>query len=100
MITGKWKVEAESPLGHQESILDLIVVEDKLEGQLIDPKTGLGAAITDGMADGDGFSFNCVMELPPLGSLSAFWSGSVSGDAMSGETKVVMGATPFTGVRI
>jgi len=101
MIDGKWKVWADTPLGRQESILDLKCEADGiLRGTVSNEKTGSVVELKKGRWEGESFSFRAQMELPPLGKLAFVWEGTVDGDKVSGINKVVMGKTPYQGERI
>lgn len=101
MINGKWRVWAETPLGRQESDLELTCEDGGiLRGTVTNNRTGELVELKKGRWEGEHFSFRAQLELPPLGNLTFVWEGDVDGDKVTGFNKVVMGKTPYQGERI
>ncbi len=101
MIDGKWYVWAKTPLGKQESILDLHCEEGGImRGTVLNLKTDELVELKKGRWDGAHFSFRAQIEVQPLGKLAFVWEGDVDGDKVTGINKVVMGKTPYQGERV
>ena len=78
MIDGKWYVWAKTPLGKQESILDLHCEEGGImRGTVLNLKTDELVELKKGRWEGDHFSFRAQIEVQPLGKLAFVWEGDV-----------------------
>jgi len=116
-VVGTWELSAEGPRGDQMMVLVLEVEGDAVTGTLTMQRPGgRGGArggggrggpgggdppemnLSDGSIDGDTFSFSVTMSMRG-NSLTREFSGTVSGDEMSGTIATPRGDRPFTGKR-
>jgi hypothetical protein len=95
-VDGSWKIVVNSPMGKQESTLDL-----KAEGAVL---TGMQGAqggtqpIKDGKVDGDTVTWSNSITSPFPMTLE--FTGKVEGDSLNGKVKAgSFGSFDFTGVR-
>lgn len=95
-VVGTWTITFEGAQGARTN--ELIVVE--ADGAFTGSLTGrLGTAPLPSISvDGSSFSFAFTMTTP-AGELEVTYSGTVSGDTMSGTIETRMGSVPFNGVR-
>ena len=95
-VDGSWKISVNSPMGKQESTLEL-----KAEGAVLTGKQsaqGNTSDIKDGKVDGDNVSWSNSITTPFPMTLE--FSGAVSGDAIKGNVKAgSFGSFPFEGSR-
>ncbi|MGI6462929.1 MAG: hypothetical protein ACOX04_04800 [Candidatus Scatomorpha sp.] len=101
MIDGKWQIKVISPFGEMNPVFEFICGErGRLKGTCYEtPALDNPIPIKRGKFDGNDFSFGFMMGTP-MGAMDCNVSGSVEGDAITGAIKVIMGSTPFDGVRI
>jgi len=95
-VSGTWKLTIDTPLGTQESTLELNEDGGTLTGTATqgDETT----EIFDGTVDGDNVTWKVKVTKPI--SVTATLTGTVNGDEMSGHAKAgFFPAAPFTGVR-
>lgn len=97
MITGKWEISLESPMGAQTSILDLKAEGDVLTGTQTN-SDNVPVEISDGVVSGDSFSYMVKFKKPMPMKIKA--DGKVEGDKISGIAKMAMGKAEFQGTRI
>ena len=95
-VSGTWKLTIDTPMGKQESTLEL-----SQEGDVLSGTAAMGdeqVEIFDGSVDGESFTWKIKVTKPI--SLTATLTGTVNGDEMSGHAKAgFFPAAPFTGVR-
>lgn len=116
-VVGTWELSAEGPRGDQRMVLVLGMEGDAVAGTLtMQRPAGRGGPggggrrggpgggdppdinLSDGSIDGDTFSFTVTMSMRGNSFTLAF-SGTVSGDEMSGTISTPRGDRPFTGKR-
>lgn len=97
MITGKWELTLQAPMGEQKSILELKEDSGKLTGTQTGSE-GEPLEIFDGTVNGDEFRYTVKLKKPMPMKIRA--EGKVDGDTFSGEARMAMGKAGFTGVRI
>ena len=95
-VDGTWKITVNSPMGAQQSTLDLKTDGGTLTG------TQSGAQgsneLTDGKVDGNNVSWKAAITAPMPMTLE--FSGTVDGDSISGNVKAgAFGSFPFSGGR-
>jgi hypothetical protein len=95
-ISGHWNITIKTPMGDQESMLDLKAEGNVLTGALIE-KNGDHIEITDGKADGNNLTWNAKVNKPM--PMDLIFTATVDGDKISGGAKSPFGTAPFTGVR-
>ena len=95
-IDGSWKITVNSPMGKQESTLEL-----KAEGGALTGTQGAQGGsqpIKDGKVDGDTVSWSNSITTPFPMTLE--FTGQVDGDTLKGSVKAgAFGSFPFTGSR-
>jgi len=95
-VDGTWKVTVNSPMGKEETVLELRGEAGALQG------TQSGAhgsyPIEDGRVNGDSISWSSSVTSPIR--ITLLFNGLVVGDSMKGKVKLGMfGAYDFTGSR-
>ncbi|WP_431921168.1 hypothetical protein [Nonomuraea jabiensis] len=96
-MDGEWKIIVKSPMGSLPVTLSLCVDGNTLSGT----QSGQGqtAEITEGVIDGDAFSWAQAMTTPA--KMTMRFSGTVHGDSLTGTVEAgFMGTFPFSGNRI
>jgi hypothetical protein len=95
-ITGTWNLTLTSPLGDQTAQLDVHEAEGELKGTL----TGKGepAPLHRVSLQGETAEFSADADTP-VGRLNLAFSGTVSGDSISGKYQTPFGAFDFSGTR-
>jgi hypothetical protein len=95
-VDGSWKIVVNSPMGKQESGLEL-----KAEGGVLTgTQSGQGQSgpIKDGKVDGDTVSWSNAITSPFPMTLE--FTGTVAGDTLNGKVKAgSFGSFDFTGAR-
>ena len=95
-VSGTWKLTIDTPMGRQESTLELTEDGSALTGTA--SANGESIEIFDGSVDGDNVTWKVKVTKPI--SVTATLTGTVNGDEMSGHAKAgFFPAAPFTGVR-
>ena len=95
-VDGAWTITVDSPMGKQESSLNLKVEGATLTGS--QSAQGQTSEIKDGKVDGDKISWSNAITTPFPMTLE--FAGTVSGDALNGNVKAgAFGSFPFTGAR-
>ena len=95
-IDGKWNITVSTPMGAQESSLDLKADGDTLTGT--SEGNGQTIEIYDGKVDGDSATWKLDITQPMPMTLA--FSAEVDGDNISGQADPGMfPASPFTGAR-
>lgn len=94
---GTWQITAQTPMGEQQSTVELSVAGDKLAGRMTAPEE---AAIYDGSVSGNDVSWRVDISKPMALKLQI--SGTIDGDTMSGKIKAGMmfPSASFTAARI
>ncbi len=95
-VDGNWKVTVNSPMGKEETVLELRCEAGALQG------TQSGAhgsyPIQDGRVNGDTISWSSSVTSPIR--ITLLFTGKLVGDSMQGKVKLGMfGAYDFTGSR-
>jgi len=95
-ITGSWNLTMNSPLGDQAAKLDIQDVGGALQATL----TGKGdpTPVQNLAVNGDSVGFSADADTP-VGRLNLAFTGTVSGDAISGKYQTPFGAFDFSGTR-
>ena len=95
-IAGSWKITVKTPMGDQQSTLDLAVDGNTLTGT---QGGALGTnEVTGGIVEGDTASWKTKISKPFLMDLE--FSAVVDGDNISGKVKAgMLGESTFTGSR-
>ena len=95
-IDGSWKITVNSPMGKQESTLELAADGAVLTGK--QSAQGNTSDIKDGKADGDKVSWSNSVTTPFPMTLE--FTGTVAGDTLNGSVKAgSFGSFPFEGGR-
>ena len=93
---GTWTITVENPQGSRTSELTVAEAEGGYSGSLVGQR---GTAELQSInVEGDSFSFTLTMETR-MGEFELTYSGTVSGDTLSGNIETSMGGRPFTAVR-
>jgi hypothetical protein len=96
-VSGTWKLTLDTPMGRQESTVELTADGSALTGTA--SSNGETIEIFDGSVDGDNVTWKVKVTKPI--SVTATLTGTVSGDEMTGHAKAgFFPAAPFTAVRI
>ncbi len=96
-VDGSWKIIVNSPMGKQESTLDLTADGSTLTG--MQAAQGKSQAIKDGKVDGDTVSWSNAITTPFPMTLE--FAGSVSGDSIKGKVKAgSFGSFDFEGSKV
>ncbi|HEX2702189.1 MAG TPA: hypothetical protein VHM72_02010 [Solirubrobacteraceae bacterium] len=94
-VDGTWQITAQTPIGEQQSTVELSESNGALTGRMTAPED---AAIYDGSVNGDEASWRVDITKPM--SLKLHVSATIEGDAMSGKIKAgIFPAAPFTAQR-
>ena len=95
-VDGAWKITVSSPMGPQDSTLDLAVEGDALTGS--QSAQGSTSPIANGKVDGDTLTWSNSIKTPFPMTLE--FTGKVEGDSLSGSVKAgSFGSFPFSGGR-
>jgi hypothetical protein len=93
---GKWNITMDTPLGTQKFTWDLQPAGTGWKGTMV--SQGGPSELTDIRVDGN--SVGCSTQVnSPMGAIQLAFSGSVSGDAISGTCKTLFGDQKFSGQR-
>jgi hypothetical protein len=95
-VTGTWNLTMNSPLGAQPATLQIQESGGAYEGTLTgkaDPTPAQQLKV-----DGANVSFSADADTP-VGKLNLAFSGTVTGDAISGKYETPFGAFDFSGTR-
>jgi hypothetical protein len=96
-VDGTWKLVVNTPMGPQESTLNLTSSGGTLTGTQVAPNGG-SATIEEGTVDGNEVSWKASISKPMAMTLQ--FSGTVEGDTISGKVKLGMfGSSGFSGTR-
>jgi hypothetical protein len=95
-VDGTWKLTMQTPIGERKSTLNLVNGRDGLAGKLAGDE-GNSTQIYEGKADGNNVSWKADIKSPM--PLTLEFTGTVSGDSISGAVKAAVGSWPFTGSR-
>jgi hypothetical protein len=92
---GTWQITAQTPMGEQQSTIELSESDGQLSGRMTAPEE---SAIYDGSASGDEVSWRVDITKPM--SLKLHVTATIAGDSMSGKIKAgIFPAAPFTAQR-
>ena len=94
--TCRWNIIIKTPMGNQDSVLELNADGATLTGALHE-KNGDVVPITEGQADGNTLSWRAKVKKPLPMSLQ--FTATLEGDALSGAAKSAFGTATFTGQR-
>lgn len=95
-LAGMWTITVENPQGSRTSELTVAEAEGGYAGSLVGQR---GTTELQSISvEGDSFSFTLTMETR-MGEIELKYSGTVSGDTLSGSIETRMGGRAFTGVR-
>jgi hypothetical protein len=92
-IDGTYNIITKTPIGDQKGTLVFKTDGNTLTG------TMEGAEITEGIVNGDEFSFKSEIRTPMGSKMKVEVKGKVEGDNISGSSKTMFGNAPFTGTR-
>jgi len=97
-VDGSWKITVQTPMGPQDSTLNLTSDGGRLTGTQVAPNGG-SAEIEDGSVNGDELAWNAKITKPfPL---TISFSGTIDGDTISGKVKFgMMGSGTFAGAKV
>jgi hypothetical protein len=95
-VDGSWKITVNSPIGKQETTVDLNAQGSTLTGT--QSAQGNSQPIQDGKADGDNVSWSNSITTPFPMTLE--FTGTVSGDSIRGKVKAgAFGSFDFEGCK-
>ena len=96
-VDGTWQITAQTPIGEQQSTVELTESDGKLEGKMTAPEV---APIYDGSVKGDAVSWHVDITKPM--SLKLHVSGTLDGDTISGKIKagIMFPSASFTATRV
>ena len=95
-IAGTWTITFEGAQGTRTNELTVVQTETGYSGSLTGQR---GTTELESIAvEGADFSFSFTMQAP-AGELDITYSGTVSGDTLTGTIAAPMGSVPFTGAR-
>lgn len=95
-VTGQWALTSEGMRGTNRSVLTIERTEDGYRGTIAGQR---GTRDLSALAvDGDDFSFELTMPTR-MGAIDLTYTGTVSGDTVSGTIATPMGERPFSGTR-
>ena len=95
-LAGTWTLTRQTDDGPAESEMTVVEADGEFSGTLVSPR---GTMEVESIAvDGDSFAFTVTVE-GRLFDMDLDYSGTVSGDAMTGKVEMAMGSAEFTGVR-
>lgn len=95
-LVGTWTLTRQTDDGPVESEMTVIEADGKYSGTIVGPR---GTMEVESIAvDGAAFSFTVTVERLFI-EMELNYSGTVSGDSMTGNVEMAMGSAEFTGVR-
>jgi hypothetical protein len=95
-VDGTWQITAQTPMGEQQSTIELAESAGALTGRMTAPED---SAVYDGSANGDEVSWRVDITKPM--ALKLHVTATVDGDSMSGKIKAgIFPAAPFTAQRV
>jgi hypothetical protein len=93
--TGTWQITAKTPMGEQQSTVELSESGSTLDGRMTAPEE---SPIYDGSVNGDELSWRVDITKPM--ALKLHVTATIDGDAMKGQIKAgIFPAAPFTAQR-
>lgn len=92
MVTGKWNLEINSPMGKQTAVLEL----GEAAGTLTD-ENGT-TELKDLVINGENAKFGAAIQLP-FGAMEFTYDLTADGDTISGTSSMAMGSMPISGTR-
>jgi hypothetical protein len=93
---GTWNLTMKTPIGDRKAKLELTTAGGALTGKLTGEE-GNSTNLYEGKADGSNLSWKADIKSPM--PLSLQFTGTVSGDSISGNVSAAVGSWPFTGTR-
>lgn len=94
-VEGTWQITAQTPMGEQQSTIELAESDGALTGRMTAPEE---SAIYDGSTSGDEVTWRVDITRPM--ALKLHVTATVDGDSMSGKIKAgIFPAAPFTAQR-
>ena len=97
-VDGNWKITVQTPMGPQDSTLELKTEGNVLTGKQVAPNGG-SAEIEDGEVSGNNLLWKARITRPM--PLTIEFSGTIDGDTLSGNVKFgMMGSGTFSGARV
>jgi hypothetical protein len=96
-VDGTWQITAQTPMGEQQSTVELTQEGDKLTGRMTAPEE---SAIYAGSVSGDELTWRVDITKPM--SLKLHVTATLDGESMSGKIKAGMlfPAAPFKAARV
>ena len=95
-LAGTWTLTRQTDDGPVETELTVVEADGKHSGTIAGPR---GTMEVESIAvDGDSFAFTVTVE-GRIFDMDLDYSGTISGDAMSGKVELAVGSAEFTGVR-
>ena len=95
-LAGTWTLSIDTPRGVQHPTLVIRQTDEVYSGVYNSLR---GPIVIDAITlDGNSFAFPLVITVP-IGDIDVNYSGSISGDDMTGSVQNPRGAVPFTGKR-
>lgn len=95
-VAGRWALTSEGMRGTNRSVLTIERTEEGYRGSIAGQR---GARDLPAIAvDGDSFSFELTLPTR-MGEIDLTYTGTVSGDTVSGTIATPMGQRPFSGTR-
>jgi hypothetical protein len=93
---GTWQITAQTPMGEQQSTVELAESDGQLSGRMTAPEE---SAVYEGSANGDELSWRVDITKPM--ALKLHVTATIEGDSMSGKIKAgIFPAAPFTAQRV
>jgi hypothetical protein len=95
-VTGTYNIQIETPMGTMPARLILDSDGGSLRGS-ISAEIGV-QSFQGGSVSNDGFAFSMTMD-SPMGAMKLDFSGTVRGDAVSGQVQTSFGVLGYKGTR-
>jgi hypothetical protein len=93
---GSWSLVIETPIGTQESVLEISGTAEALEGKIVGEQGE--AAIRDVVFDGTKLTFGMTIDAQGT-PMELTFEGAVDGDSITGSFQSPFGPAPVTGTR-
>lgn len=95
-LAGTWTLTRQTDDGPVETEMTVVEADGKYSGTLVSPRGTIEVeSIT---VDGDSFAFTATVE-GRIFDVDLDYSGTITGDTMSGTVEMAMGSAEFTGAR-
>jgi hypothetical protein len=95
VVTGRWNITINTPMGAKSGVLELKAAGTSLTGSLSDGVHH--AVISDGRVEGNKLSWSAEITKPTR--MKFKFTATVEADRISGAAKHLLGKAPFTGTR-